>query len=231
MKYPVYLVFSMVLTMVPPLYAAEGGSPGGGISQQQSMKKLTPEEKAAVSYRQGLKHRDRAAKFEQKALNENNEKKLARLQKKISKEYERAIADFEKSIGYYPQFYEVHSSLGYTLRKIGLYDNSLAAYNESLRINPNYYEAIEYRGEAYLGLNQIGQAKTAYMNLFQNDRPLADQLMAAMISWVAARRDDAGAVDVTVVEQFATWVEQRNKLTSYVHPLDDTARGHWVRSD
>ena len=164
-------------------------------------------------------------------MSENNEKKVAKLQKKINKEYRKSIDDLEKAIGYYPRFYQAHSSLGYALRKINRYDESLAAYNESLRINPSYHEAIEYRGEAYLGLNRLDDAKAAYMELFQSNRPLADQLIAAMLSWVAARRDDAGALDVALVEQFATWVDQRNRLASYIYPLDDTARIRWAESD
>ena len=93
-----------------------------------------------------------------------------------------------------------------------------------------YDEAIEYRGEAYLGLNRLNDAKTAYMQLFQFNRPLADQLIAAMTSWVAARRDDAGTLDAAVVEEFAAWVEERRSLASYIYPLDDTERSRWTES-
>ena len=116
------------------------------------------------------------------------------------------------------------------LRNVGRYEESLAAYNVALDINPVFDEAIEYRGEAYLGLNRLDEAKEAYMDLFQNNRGLADQLMAAMTSWVAARRDDAGSLDTAVVEQFAEWVNQRNELASYVHPLDDAAGRFWTES-
>ena len=84
------------------------------------MKGQTPEEKAVVSYNAGLKHRDKAAKYEQKAIAETNDKKFAKLKKKNTKEYNKAIDDFEKAIKYYPRFYQAHSSLGYALRKVGL---------------------------------------------------------------------------------------------------------------
>ena len=231
MRIPACLMILLTLTLAAPLTAADsGGGGGGGIRQQQTMKRLTPEEKAIASYNTGIKHQDKAAKFEQQAIDETNEKKFAKLQKKIAKEYGRAIKDFEKAVGHYQRFYQAHNNLGYVLRKIGRYDESLAAYNVALDINPVFDEAIEYRGEAYLGLNRLGEAKEAYMDLFQNDRALADQLMAAMIAWVAARRDDAEGLDTAVVEQFAEWVEQRNELASYVHPLDDSARFGWAES-
>jgi tetratricopeptide (TPR) repeat protein len=229
MKYPVYLII-VLLTMSPPIHA-DSGSAGGGFAQQQPMKRLTPEEKALVSYQRGLKHRDKAAKFEQKAVDEKNEKKHVKLQKKTAKEYQKAIDDYEKAIGYYPMLYQAHSSLGYALRNVNRFEESLAAYNQSLEINPFYYEAIEYRGEAYLGLNRLDDAKAAYMELFQDNRPLADQLMAAMIAWVAARHDDTGGLDASVVDEFAEWVDLRNTLTSYIHPIDDTAGNHWSGSE
>ncbi len=68
------------------------------------------------------------------------------------------------------------------------------------------------------------------MELFQNDRVLADKLMAAMIAWVAARRDDAGDLDTALVEQFADWVEQRNELASYVYPTDNNTTIRWAES-
>ena len=229
MKFPVYLVIILVLTMAPPLHADQGSSAGGG-SMGQPMKRLTPEEKAVVSYNAGLKHRDKAAKYEQKAIAETNEKKFAKLKKKNTKEYNKAIDDFEKAIKYYPRFYQAHSSLGYALRKVGRYEESLAAYNESLEINSFYDQAIEYRGEAYLGLNRLDEAKEAYMDLFQNDRVLADKLIAAMIAWVAARRDDADGLDAVVIDQFAEWVDQRNTLASYIQPMGDATRDLWAES-
>lgn len=229
MRIPAYLTIILALTIAAPLQANDGGGGGGGATmRQQPMKRLTPEEKAVVSYDAGIKHRDKAAKYEQQAIDETREKKFAKLQKKIAKEYKRAIADYEKAIGYYQRFYQAHNSLGYALRNVGRYEESLAAYNVALDINPVFDQAIEYRGEAYLGLNRLGEAKEAYMDLFQNDRALADQLMAAMMTWVASRRDDADGLESAVVEQFAEWVNQRNQLASYVHPMDDGDRIRWA---
>ena len=227
MRISTYLAILLTLIIATPLHAADSGGGGGGMGSQQSMKRLTPEEKAAVSYNSGIKHRDRAAKYEQQAIEQTNEKKLAKLQKKIAKEYARAIKDYEKSIGHYGRFYEAHNSLGYALRKVGRYEESLAAYNVAIKINPYFDQAIEYRGEAYLGLNRLDEAKEAYIDLFKNDRTLADQLMAAMIVWVADRREDAEGLASVVVEQFAVWVEQRGELASFVHPMDNDARSSW----
>ena len=231
MKYAFTLVALLLMIPDAPAMAAEGGgSTSGGFAQQQRAIKLTPEEKAAVSYQAGLKHRDRATGLEAKAAKETRDKKLAKLNKKIVKEYLKATDDFEKSIEHYSGYYEVHSSLGFALRKVGRFDESLAAYNTSLGMNPAYGNAIEYRGEAYLGLNRIAEAKDAYMKLFNLDPALAEQLLTAMDEWVESRRVDLKGLGKTEVEQFATWVQQRAELASFVQPTDQETLVHWDES-
>lgn len=229
MKFAVYLSIIVVALFTQTVYANQSGG-GGGISTPQTTKRLTPEEKAAVSYNAGLKHSEKAAKFESQAANESTEKKLKKLQKKIAKQYNGAIKDYEKSIRHFDGFYESYSSLGYALRKVGRFEESLTAYNQALAINPRYGDAIEYRGEAYLGLNRLDEAKEAYMDLFQSEPALADQLMAAMVAWVEERRDNAGELDAEVVQQFAEWVAQRNTLASFIYPMQGTAQDRWADS-
>lgn len=231
MQYAAILIALLFMLPDAPAMAAEGGgSTGGGFSQNSRAAKLTPKENAAVSYQAGLKHRDRATKLEAKAAKETRDRKLAKINKKIQKEYLKATDDFEKSIEHFSGFYEVHSSLGFALRKVGRFDASLAAYNTSLGINPAYGNAIEYRGEAYLGLNRLADAKDAYMKLFSIDLALAGQLLTAMDEWVDSRRVDPKDLDRTVVEQFATWVHQRTELASFVRPTDKETLARWAGS-
>ena len=70
MRIPKYPGIVLILTFATALHAADGGGGGGsmGPQRQQTMKRLTPEEKAVKSYEAGIKHRDKAAKFEQRAM-------------------------------------------------------------------------------------------------------------------------------------------------------------------
>ena len=68
----------------------------------------------------------------------------------------------------------------------------MAAYNQALEIQPDYAEAIEYRAEAFLGLNRLDEVKEAYMQLFREDRERADELMSAMQQWVDQRQTRRG---------------------------------------
>jgi tetratricopeptide (TPR) repeat protein len=103
----------------------------------------------------------------------------------------------------------------------------LSAYAKALEINPNYPDAIEYRGEAYLGLNQIEEAKGAYMALFSSSRPRADELMVAMHHWADARRQDAQGLSTADVEAFAKWMDERAGIASQTASLAIGAKQAW----
>ena len=60
---------------------------------------------------------------------------------------------------------------------------------------PASSEAIEYRAEAYLGLNRLDDAKQAYMHLFVHDRSASNVLMKAMKAWVGKHRARPAGVD------------------------------------
>jgi tetratricopeptide (TPR) repeat protein len=113
------------------------------------------------------------------------------------------------------------------LRKVGNYNASLDAYGKALQIQPNYTPAIEYRAEAYLGLNRLDDVKSAYMTLFTADRPRADELTAAMEKWVDKRQADPGGVDPATVESFGKWVAERKQLASQTSSLRDPNAPRW----
>ncbi len=58
-----------------------------------------------------------------------------------------------------------HSMLGYAWRKLGDYDQSLAAYATALELNPRNRGALEYLGEAYLDLGRHDDARAVVLRL------------------------------------------------------------------
>ena len=75
-----------------------------------------------------------------------------------------------------------------------------------------YAEAVEYRAEAYLGLNRMDDARQAYLELFGADRAQADMLMATMKKWAESRRADPAGVDPAALEAFEKWLGERDGL-------------------
>jgi tetratricopeptide (TPR) repeat protein len=97
--------------------------------------------------------------------------------------YERARAAFEEAVRAEPGMYEAHTYLGYIHRKLGRFDESLAAYAIALKLKPDFVHAIEYQGEAYLGLNDFTRARFNYLRLYALDQTLAAKLLEAMNAW------------------------------------------------
>ncbi|MFT5132775.1 MAG: tetratricopeptide (TPR) repeat protein [Gammaproteobacteria bacterium] len=154
MRYLTALFLLLFIIGSQPAYSAAGGGGGGGGrasgSSQRSAAKMTPKQKAVVDYKKGIVYRDKAWKYEEQAAAAPDDKKKEKYIKKAQKEYKKAIKKYEAAIKKVPDFYQAHSSLGYALRKTGDIEGSLAAYDTSVKINPVYPEAIEYRAETHL---------------------------------------------------------------------------------
>ncbi|HTE41784.1 MAG TPA: tetratricopeptide repeat protein, partial [Steroidobacteraceae bacterium] len=137
-------------------------------------------------------------------------KKIAKATDKAKKSYERAFKDFSRATDYVPTMHEAWNYVGFTQRHLGKYDASLAAYAKALQLKPNYPEAIEYRGEAYLGLNAIDDAKKAFLALARTSPALAGQLMKAMEKWIAQKRDNPSGIDPTTLQAFEVWTKEQS---------------------
>lgn len=193
-----------------------------------SSRPMTPQEEAQTAIREGNRAVKQGDKYTQSASEAKDEGKRAKAAEKAQKQYGKARELFVFAAQRMPKTPEAWNMIGYTSRKLGEYDKALAAYGEALRLKPDYLEAIEYRGEAYLGLDRVEDAKTAYLALFSGSRELADRMMVAMRSWVDARRTAPGNVSAEQVNAFAAWLDQRATLaqqtTAFAAPDAPT---HW----
>jgi tetratricopeptide (TPR) repeat protein len=207
--------------------AGGGGAPSGGGSFNMPEREMTPEEQAKSAYNQGVRAVKAADKLAKSAEEATDDKKKTKAQDKANRQYENARGYFAAALQRKADMYEAWNYVGYTSRKLGDYGKALPAYDEALRLNPAYNEAIEYRGVAYLGLNRIDDAKNAYMQLFQSSRPLADQLMAEMQKWVAGRRAAGNAAPE--VDALAQWIDERSNIARQTASLatDAPAMHSW----
>jgi tetratricopeptide (TPR) repeat protein len=181
-----------------------GSAPPPSMQQQRS-----PHDQAVDYFNNAERRIDGLTKTHDEMKASTDPQKAAKLQARIAKGLENAAADLERAVKNDPQLFQAYSELGFTLRKMGKFPESLAAYDKALAIQSDYTPALEYRAEAYLGLNRIDEARKTYTDLFSADRPRADALLIAMKSFVAARRADAAGLDAAQLDTFAKWVEQR----------------------
>ncbi len=212
--------------------AAGGGSMGGsgigGSSMGASPRRVkTPEEIAESRYNAGLKKRDKAWKYEAKAEKANSEKKRGKLEAKAQKQYGKAIKDFRKAVEKNPLLYQAYSSLGYALRRTGQYEAALQAYDEALYLQPAYAEAIEYRAEAYLGVNRLDDVKAAYVQLFRLDRDRAGELMLAMQTFLERRENEPNGLAPDALAEFASWVRERQEIAQQTARLSGAEPRRW----
>jgi tetratricopeptide (TPR) repeat protein len=132
--------------------------------------------------------------------------------------YGSARVKLQSLIGRSPQFAEAWNALGYTQRKLGSYDDSLASYAKALELKPGYPEALEYRGEAYLRLNRIPDAKQAYLDLFAANRKIAATLLQSMQEWLKAQQG-SHVVNASVVTDLQQWVQERSRIATQTAAL------------
>lgn len=132
--------------------------------------------------------------------------------------YASARTKLQSLVGRSPQIAEAWNALGYTQRKLGSYDDALASYARALDLKPGYPEALEYRGEAYLRLNRIQDAKQTYLDLFASNRKIAATLLESMKTWLKTEHSGAG-VDASVVTDLKDWVQERTRIATQTAAL------------
>jgi tetratricopeptide (TPR) repeat protein len=147
---------------------------------------------------------DHAQALAEAASDPAEKRKSERVARDAYKESQRY---FEAAVHADASMHEAYTYLGYANRKLGRHSQALAAYEQALRINPDYPHAIEYQGQALLGLNRFEEARFNYLRLYALNKAQAGKLLRAMQSWVVSHDGE------TDVSAFADWVAQRTELT------------------
>jgi tetratricopeptide (TPR) repeat protein len=220
------LIAASSIAAVPAALAASSGGPMGGSGDFNAPREQTPKERARTAYNEGLRavrKGDNQAAAAEKATDERKKEKAAN---KSVEFYERARESFTLAVQNVDSLHEAWNYLGYTRRKLGDYDAALVAYDRALALRPSYPEAIEYRGEAYLGLNRIDDAKQAYLDLYAGNRKLADQLLVAMKDWVQSKRAAAPA-DPAAIDALDKWVQEREQIAGQTAALTRSGAESW----
>lgn len=173
-------------------------------TDESSGRKASPEAIATTALNNGMKRLEKG-----EALERSNPKAARR-------EFEAASKELQTAVRHAPDDYHAHNGLGYAFRKLGNYERALDSYEQALKLAPSFTQAIEYRAEAYLGLNRLEDAKRAYMQLFVADRGASHVLMKAMKVWVEQRRAVPGSIDAAALDAFDAWVRERDALAASV---------------
>jgi Flp pilus assembly protein TadD len=82
-----------------------------------------------------------------------------------AKDFKAAIGHFAKAVEEEPKNADAHNMLGYSYRKAGTFDKSLESYQRALKLDSKHRGAMEYLGELYLQMNQLGNAEKQLASL------------------------------------------------------------------
>lgn len=212
------LIAASSFAAAPAALAAAGGPANSG-SNMNVPREQTPKEMARAAYNDGVRAVKKADKQAGIAASATDPRKRDKAAKQSAALYERGRDKFSAAVQQVATMHEAWNYLGYTRRKLGELESALIAYDRALALRPTYAEAIEYRGEAYLALNRLNDAKQAYLDLYVGDRKLADQLLAAMKNWVAAKRSSTSSGDPEALDAFDQWVQERAQIAAQTASL------------
>ena len=206
------------LVAVPAILDAAGGGPKSTVNSGP-----THLEQAAEHYNKGLKHRDRAWKYESQAAGAKEDKSRKKYLMKARKEYEKAIEQQLSATRKSPTFHEAHASLGYACRKVGNYDRALRAYDRSLELRPDYVQAIQYRAVAHLALGRTLETKAAYGRLFVRDPVLADGLLTEIEQWLERRE----GLSVGRRDSLVAWMKSKRATAREMGDSRGSSQSGW----
>jgi tetratricopeptide (TPR) repeat protein len=216
----------LLLAELPSAHVFAQAYPGGGIPpitgsggrtpQQEEMPSAPPEVKpdkaAAKAYATAMKSMAKAKDLEDTIAKTTDPDKRGNAQQKLDDTYGRALEWFTEVLRNKSDMYDAWNKIGFIHLHFGAYRESIDDYNHALALKPDLLEAIEHRGEAYMGVDHLDEAKAAYMDLFFHDRPRADQMMNTMQAWLQSHRASANGVRAADIDAFDKWLQEREGI-------------------
>jgi len=201
-----------------------GGRPGSQpIDPSGDQPSLAPTEKpdtaAKKAFTAGMKSLNKAKDLEAVAASAPNADKKANALEKVGDLYNRALDQFTEALSNKGDMVDAWDNVGYIHLRLGAYAEAVDDYNHVLVLKPELLEAIEHRAEAYIAVDRLDDAKIAYMDLYNHEPKLADQLMQGMQKWLTDHRADAHGMRPTVVDSFGKWLSERDDIAKQTASL------------
>jgi tetratricopeptide (TPR) repeat protein len=207
----------------PGGYGGQGGRPGAGGPPGEDLQSTPrvdkPDAAAAKAYKAGMKSLAKAQEYAAAAAAAPNEDRKNAALEKENDAFGRALDQFTEALSNKGDMFEAWNNVGLIHLRLGAYAESVDDYNHTLALKPDLLDAIEHRAEAYLAIDRLEEAKIAYMDLFNHDRKLADQLMQPMQQWVIDHRGNARGMRVSDIDSFDKWLQEREGIAKQTASL------------
>ncbi len=194
-----------------------GAPPGDELPSSSAVDK--PDVAARKAFNAGVKSVNKARDYESNAQKAATPDKKANALEKESDALEKALDQFTEALKNKSDMYEAWNYACYVHLRLGAFAEAVDDCNHGLELKPDTLPAVENRAEAYLALDRLAEAKAAYMDLFNHQRPLADQLMGVMQQWILQHRQNANGVRPGDVDAFDQWVRERDGIAKQAASL------------
>ena len=189
-----------------------GGRTSQGNEIPSTPLEVKPDKAASKAYAAGMKSMLKAQELEDTIAKATDPDKKAKALSKLDDTYGRALEEFTEVLRNKNDMYDAWNKIGFIHLHFGAYRESIDDYNHTLALKPDLEEAIEHRGEAYLGIDHLDDAKATYMDLFFHARPLADRMMASMQVWLQSHRASANGIRASDIDAFDKWLQERDGI-------------------
>ncbi len=171
-----------------------------------------PDAAARKAFAAGVKSLNKAHEYEEAAAKATTPDKKDKELGKVNDAYGKALDQFTEALSNKGDMVDAWNDAGYVHLRLGAFNESIDDYNHTLMLKPELLEAIEHRGEAFMAVDRLEDAKAAYMDLFNHNRPLADQLMVTMQKWLDSHRVAANGMRPSDINDFGKWVLERDGI-------------------
>jgi tetratricopeptide (TPR) repeat protein len=196
---------------IPPITGSGGRTPQSEEIPSTPLE-VKPDKAAAKAYTAAMKSMQKAHDLEDTIAKATDPDKKAKAMAKLDDTYGRALEEFTEVLRNKNDMYDAWNKIGFIHLHFGAYRESIDDYNHALALKPDLLEAIQHRGEAFLGADHLDEAKAAYMDLFFHARPLADQMMVTMQSWLQSHRATANGMRPADIDAFDKWLQEREGI-------------------
>ena len=209
------LIASLALSMLLPPTAAADAPPKRTAARTHAVDDYAQQAKDA--YGEGYAFIERATRLDHDAESARSGAERAAALKDSARAYEDALDAFERAVRADARMYEAYTYIGYANRKLGRYEPSLFAYSTALKLKPDYARAIQYQGEAFLGLNRFEDAKRNYLRLYALDGEQAQKLLGAMYRWLDEHaRKHAPKVHSPLLTEAEAWLATQRRPSAHL---------------
>jgi tetratricopeptide (TPR) repeat protein len=194
-----------------PITGSGGRTPQGS-EIPSAPPEVKPDKAASKAYAAGMKSMLKAHELEDTIAKATDPDKKAKALSKLDDTYGRALEEFTEVLRNKNDMYDAWNKIGFIHLHFGAYRESIDDYNHTLALKPDLEEAIEHRGEAYMGIDHLDDAKATYMELFFHARPLADRMMVTMQAWLQSHRASANGIRAADLDAFDKWLQERDGI-------------------